>query len=72
MGLVLALGPSVQMAGWALAGVEVRTVSSPAQLAAATADLPDDLAVVVTTPELSAALRARPLPPTVLLAVLPT
>ena len=64
MSRIVAIGDERRLAGYALAGVEVRPASSPAAVELAWADLVQDVALLVLTAEahdaLAPLLEARP------------
>lgn len=70
MGRVLAVGPAVQMDGWALAGVDVGVAQDAEQAVAVLRAAPSDLALVIVAASLEHPV-ADYLSPGVLLAVLP-
>jgi hypothetical protein len=59
MSRAVAIGDGLRLAGYALAGAELRHAVAPAELDAAWAGLDDDVGLVVLTPESYAALEAR-------------
>lgn len=71
MGSVIAIGPAVQVGGWALAGAEVRPAETDAQARQVWADLPTDVRLLLVSADAARAVAGRPRPPHALLAVLP-
>jgi vacuolar-type H+-ATPase subunit F/Vma7 len=59
MSLAVAIGDRRRLAGYALAGAEVRHAVSPAEVEAAWAGLDEDTALVVLTREAHTALAGR-------------
>jgi vacuolar-type H+-ATPase subunit F/Vma7 len=59
MSRVVAIGNELRLAGYALAGAEVRHAASPAETLAAWESLAEDAGVLVLTPEAFAALERR-------------
>ena len=56
MSRVAAIGEQGRVQGFSLAGAEVRLATTPEEVRAAWLDLPEDVAVVILTPEASQAL----------------
>lgn len=71
MGRAVAVGPAVRMAGWALAGVEVRVAATAAETRTALDHLPADLTLLLVTEHVAEALGEGALPEGTLVAVLP-
>lgn len=71
MGSVIAVGPAVQMGGWALAGAEVRPAETDAQARQVWDGLPSDVTLLIVAADVAEAVAGRPGPATALLAVLP-
>jgi vacuolar-type H+-ATPase subunit F/Vma7 len=73
VGHAAVIGPEHRVAGWSLAGVLVRPAATPAEAVAAWAVLPDDVVLVLLTPQAAAAVEAADTPRTTprLRAVLP-
>ncbi|RSM85153.1 hypothetical protein DMH04_17780 [Kibdelosporangium aridum] len=69
MGSLVAIGESVRVRGFGLAGVIVMAAEDPAAVREAWRAVPDDAEVVILTPAAAAALADRPETP--LTAVLP-
>lgn len=71
MGSVIAVGSSVQVGGWALAGVDVRPAETPKQAISVWDDLPGDVGLLIVTAEVAEATAGRPTPPGALTVVVP-
>ncbi len=71
MGTVIAVGPAVQVAGWALAGADVRPAETDEQAQQVWGALPSDVSLLVVAESVSRAVHDRPLPPGALTVVLP-
>lgn len=71
MGTVIAVGPAVQVAGWALAGADVRPADTDAQAQQVWDGLPSDVGLLVLTESVARAVQDRPVPPGALTVVLP-
>ncbi|QHC23032.1 V-type ATP synthase subunit F [Streptomyces sp. GS7] len=56
MGTVIAIGERARTAGFALAGMEVRSAEAPDRVRALWRELPSDVALVILTPAAAAAL----------------
>jgi vacuolar-type H+-ATPase subunit F/Vma7 len=72
MGTVVAIGPAVQVAGWALAGVDVRPARTLADARERWAALADDVTLVIVSADTAEAVAGVPGPLNALVAVLPT
>ena len=71
-GRIVVLGEAVRVAGFVLAGATVCVAESPDAVCRTWAALPEDVAVVILTPDAAAALPAEATPPEgVLMAVMP-
>jgi hypothetical protein len=67
---VIAVGPAVQMAGWALAGVDVRPAETPAQATDVWDCLPPGTGLLIVAAEVAEAVQGRAAPPGALTLVL--
>jgi hypothetical protein len=72
MGTVVAIGPAVQVAGWALAGVDVRPAENAADARTRWAALGEQVSLVIVAAPTAEAVAGLPGPPGALVAVLPT
>ncbi|MGA7688577.1 MAG: hypothetical protein WCA29_05025 [Jiangellales bacterium] len=72
MGRVVAIGPAVQVAGWALAGVDVRPAETPADARTRWTALGDEVSLVIVAAPMAEAVAGLPSPTGALVAVLPT
>lgn len=70
MGRVIAVGPAVEVSGWALAGVDVRPAESPEQARAVADDLPADVALLIISADVAEATAGRSTPAGALTVVL--
>lgn len=70
MGTVIAVGPAVQVGGWALAGVDVRPAETPQQARAVWDDLPAHASLLIVSADVADATAGRPAPPGALTVVL--
>jgi len=71
VGTVIAIGPAVQVAGWALAGADVRSADTTEQAHQVWDALPGDVSLLVLTQSVARAVQDRPVPPGALTVVLP-
>lgn len=68
---MIAVGPAVQVAGWALAGADVRPADTEAQAHEVWDGLPNEVSLLVLTEAVARAVRDRPVPSGALTVVLP-
>ena len=67
---MIAVGPAVQVAGWALAGADVRPADTAAQAHQVWDALPDEVSLLVLAESVARAVQGRPVPPGALTVVL--
>lgn len=70
MAAVIAVGPAVEMGGWALVGVDVRPAETPAQATDVWDSLPPETGLLIVAAEVAEAVRGRAAPSGALTLVL--